>query len=89
MRARASVAINSNEIVIAPQAQARLAAPVAAETVAVRESSNHPALWLGAPPRPSHSSLLGASLSIATERKHDLRETPSYFWGRLLNKISP
>ena len=50
MRARASVAINSNEIVIAPQAQARLAAPVAAETVAVRESSNHPALWLGALP---------------------------------------
>jgi len=37
MRTRARVAINSNETVIAAQARARLAAPVAEETVAVRE----------------------------------------------------
>jgi len=41
MQARASVAINSNETVMAAEARAQLVAPVAAQTVAVREVSLH------------------------------------------------
>ena len=41
MQARASAATNSNETVIAAEARAQLVAPVAAQTVAVREVSLH------------------------------------------------